>query len=135
MKNIKNMKVLKLLKMLKQLKMVTLWLFWISSSSLFHRSGLEWAKMWWPKVLKLVLGILRRPLSQERRWWPEMECGCRYSSQWRYDKADEMWSNFGILNINWAASLTTFWIRSVWYLGCQREESYSSPNVKSQMHE
>ena len=83
------------------------------------------------KVLELVFGILKRPWSQERRWWPEMECGCRYSSQWRWDKLDEMWSNFGILKINRAVSLTTFWRRSVWYLGMpkRRQLQYSKCEV------
>ena len=134
------------------LKMATLWLFRISSGSLFHRSGPEQAKARSPKVLKFVLGMLRRPWSQERRWRPEMESGCRYSwmhclpwlsrdlksksdnlkwtwyvmgSQWKWDKAE-------ILKINRVAALSTFWRRSVWYL---REENYSSSNVKSQMRE
>ena len=59
--------------------MATVWLFRISSGRLFHASRPERAKARSPKVLKLVLEIVRRLLSQERRWWSKSECGCRYS--------------------------------------------------------
>ena len=62
--------------------MTTLWLFRNSRGSLFHSIGPERAKARSPKVLKLVLGILSRPWSQERRWWPVTEYGCKYS--WMY---------------------------------------------------
>ena len=71
MKNIKMLKQilsqLEHYRCVLSLKLTTLWRFRISRCSLFHRSGQERAKAWSPKVLKLVLRILRRPWLQERR--------------------------------------------------------------------
>ena len=94
-KILKIYNMLKLLKMFKQiisqLKQMCLKLGLENSYTLtvsnFKR---QFIPQKWPgtgkgaitKVLKFVLGILRRPWSQERRWWLEMECGCRYS--WMY---------------------------------------------------
>ena len=73
MKNIKMVKLLKMLKQIvSQLEQMCLKLgprngYTLTVLSLFHRSDLEQAKARSPKVLKLVLGILRRPWPQECR--------------------------------------------------------------------
>ena len=83
--------MLKLLKMLKQiisqLEQMCLKLglengYTLTVSNFKRQFIPQWNKGAITKGLRISSWDLRRPWSQERRWWPDMECGCTRPSCW-----------------------------------------------------